>query len=209
MLDWLHNKPGTIKQYLDGYPDLHDAFVSALGAIVNIESQPSPSNSSEMPSYDKDVDGGWGCRGAADAQTSSSAPSRSPDWGSEIGYGDQYLLSLDGLERQEEAIVIQCRFALMELASKHRKYMNGKTGSKIGGKAYERMTNEYLGLMQTPSMQTSADEQSLANNQVVMSKWRETKEHIKDRVIVGQRYMMTFKSACPREMTVPVSCSRL
>src|ERR1700730_3482535 len=67
------------------------------------------------------------------------------------------LLSLDGLERQEEAIVIQRRFALMELASKHRKYMNGKTGSKIGGKAYERMTNECLGLVQAPSTQRSAD----------------------------------------------------
>ena len=79
------------------------------------------------------------------------------------------------------------RFALMELAAKHRKYMNGKTGTKIGGKAYARMTNERLGLMQDPSMQMSA-EQSLANNQV-MSKWRDTKEHIKDRVIVGQRWL--------------------
>jgi hypothetical protein len=68
----------------------------------------------------------------------------------------------------------------MELAGKHRKYMNSKTRSKIRGKAYERMTNEYLGLIQAPSTQRSADEQSLANNQVVISKWQETKEHIKD-----------------------------
>jgi hypothetical protein len=58
----------------------------------------------------------------------------------------------------------------MELAAKHRKYMNGKTGSKIGGKVYKRMTNKHLGLMQAPSTLTSADEQSLANNQVVMSR---------------------------------------
>jgi hypothetical protein len=51
------------------------------------------------------------------------------------------------------------------------------------------MTNERLGLTQAPSMQMSADEQSLANNQVVMSKWQDTKEHIKDRVIVGQRWL--------------------
>ena len=99
------------------------------------------------------------------------------------------LLSLDGLERQEEAIIIQRRFALMELAAKHRKYMNGKTRSKIRGKAYKRMTNERLGLTQAPSMQMSADEQSLATNQVVMSKWQDTKEHIKDQVIVGQRWL--------------------
>jgi hypothetical protein len=98
-----------------------------------------------------------------------------------------FLLLLDSLERQEEAIVIQHRFALIELASKYRKYINSKTGSKVWGKAYKRITNKYLGLIQAPSMQTSADKQSLANNQVVISKWQETKKYIKDRVIVGQQ----------------------
>jgi hypothetical protein len=80
------------------------------------------------------------------------------------------LLLLDSLECQEEAIVIQHRFALIELASKYRKYINSKTGNKIGGKVYKRITNKYLGLIQTPSIQKSADKQSLANNQVVISK---------------------------------------
>jgi hypothetical protein len=55
VVDWLHNKPGTIRQYLVGHPDLHDALVSAFGAIVNNESQPSPSNSSEI--YAQAADG--------------------------------------------------------------------------------------------------------------------------------------------------------
>jgi hypothetical protein len=47
-LDWLYNKPGTIRQYLDRYLDLYNALVSVFGAIVNNESQPSPSISSKI-----------------------------------------------------------------------------------------------------------------------------------------------------------------
>jgi hypothetical protein len=54
-VDWLHNKPGTIRQCLVGYPDLHNALVSAFGAIVNNESQLSPSNSSKI--YAQAADG--------------------------------------------------------------------------------------------------------------------------------------------------------
>jgi hypothetical protein len=81
------------------------------------------------------------------------------------------LLSLDSLKCQEEAIVIQRQFTLMELASKHQKYINSKTENKIRDKAYKKITNKCLGLIQAPSTQTSADEQSLVNNQVMMSKW--------------------------------------
>jgi len=54
-VDWLYNKPGTIRQYLVGHPNLHDALVSAFGSIVNSDSQPSPSNSIEI--YAQAADG--------------------------------------------------------------------------------------------------------------------------------------------------------
>jgi hypothetical protein len=69
------------------------------------------------------------------------------------------LLLLDSLEYQEEAIIIQYRFTLIELADKYQKYINSKTGSKIESKVYKRITNKYLGLIQALSIQISADEQ--------------------------------------------------
>jgi hypothetical protein len=81
------------------------------------------------------------------------------------------LLSLDSLKRQKKAIVIQHQFALIELASKYRKYINSKTRSKIGGKAIqednERVPRSDAGSFYTDiSRRTVSGEQSSSNKQV-------------------------------------------